>query len=70
MSDIKDEQDETLAAWMFMTLEERQICVIASTAVKLTPQPGTGRLDVVVQEITDPVCSLASDSLRKRKTAR
>jgi hypothetical protein len=63
VADFDDDRDQTLGAWMLMTLQERQICVIASTAVYLKPQPRTNRLDVVVQGVREPVSSVTSDSL-------
>ena len=60
---IEDEKDETLAAWMLLTLNERQICAIASAAIELKPQPKTNRLDIVVKGMREPVTSVASGSL-------
>ncbi len=63
VEDVDDEKSETLAAWMLMTLEERQICVIASAAVDLKPQPTTDRLDVIVDGLSEAVSSVAADSI-------
>lgn len=63
IADLDDENSKTLAAWMLMTLEERQICVIGSTAIQLKPQSMTNRLDIVVQGLTEPVSSIAADSI-------
>lgn len=63
VADVNDDKSETLAAWMLMTLEERQICIVASTAVGLNPQPLTGRFDVVVQGVSEAVSSVAEDSI-------
>ncbi len=63
VADVDDDKSKTLAAWMLMTLQERQICVVASTAVNLNPQPTTDHLDVIVQGVSEPVSSVAADSI-------
>ena len=39
VADVDDDKSKTLGAWMLMTLQERQICVVASTAVNLNLSP-------------------------------
>ena len=63
VADVDDDKSETLAAWILMTLEERQICLVASAAVDLKPQRTTDRIDVVVQGLSEPVSSVAADSI-------
>jgi hypothetical protein len=63
VADVDDDKSETLATWMLMTLQERQICVIASAAVDLKPRPTTDHLDVVVQGVSEPVSSIPADSI-------
>ncbi|HYS70001.1 MAG TPA: hypothetical protein VEM14_07140, partial [Gemmatimonadaceae bacterium] len=63
VADVDDDKSETLATWMLMTLQERQVCVVASTAVDLKPQPTTDRLDVVVPGVSEPVSNVAADSI-------
>jgi hypothetical protein len=64
VADVDDDKGETLATWMLMTLQERQICVIASTAVYFRPQPGTDLIDVLVQGIAQPVSTVDADTVR------
>jgi hypothetical protein len=63
VADVSDDVTQTFAAWMLMTLEERRVCVIASTAVGLKPQPTADRIDIVVQGVSEPVSSVAADSI-------
>jgi hypothetical protein len=63
VADVDDDNSEKLATWMLMTLQERQICVIGSTAIQLKPRLMTNRLDIVVQGFSEPVSSIAADSI-------
>jgi hypothetical protein len=58
-----DDEDLTLGAWTKMTLEERPICLIASTPAAVKSNPAMRRLDVAVRGIQEPVFGIASDSL-------
>jgi hypothetical protein len=67
VADVDDDKGEKLAAWMLMTLEERQICIVASATVDLKPQATTNRLDVVVHGVGEAVSSVAADLIPAAK---
>jgi hypothetical protein len=61
VADHDDENSMTLGAWMLMTLQERQICVIGSTAVQLKPHPAINRFNIVVEGFNEPVYTVVED---------
>ena len=61
VADSDDENSLTLAAWMLMTLQERQICVVGSTGVQLKPRPMTASVDIVVLGLSEPLYSIPAD---------
>jgi len=62
--DVEDDLDTTLAAWMLMTLEERRVCIIASSSVRLESQHGTDHLDIFAQGASEPMFSISGDSVK------
>lgn len=61
VADSDDENSLTLAAWMLMTLQERQICVIGSTGVQLKPRQMTDSIDIVALGLSEPLYSIPAD---------
>lgn len=68
VADIEDDEDESLAAWMYMTLEERQLCVIASTQVDFRPASASDRFAVTVPGVSEAVCDVAADWVSAART--
>jgi hypothetical protein len=67
VAEADDDEGKTLAAWMLMTLQERQICVIASIGINFESKPETGQLDIIAQGISEPFFSIAADSIQDAK---
>lgn len=61
VADIDDDTSRTLGAWMLMTLEERQICVVASAGVHLRPRRAGDRVDVVVPGEEEPLGDVSAE---------
>jgi len=60
VADAETPEGHNLAAWMLMTLEERSICLIGATSVKLKPATTPDHIDLLLTPEGEPIFTLSA----------